>query len=61
MICKPYGNYEGNIYNKYTKDYDKGVKACPYKERTEETGSTKHSGKRMNKMAIVSSYLSIIT
>ena len=22
MIRKPYGNYEGNIYNKYPKDYD---------------------------------------
>ena len=32
MIRKPYGNYEGNIYNKYPKDYDKGVKACPHKK-----------------------------
>ena len=32
MTCKPYGNYEGNIYNKYTKVYDKGVKACLHKK-----------------------------
>ena len=38
MTCKPYGNYEGNIYNKYTKVYDKGVKACPHKKHLREEG-----------------------
>lgn len=67
-----HSNHKENIYKRYTKDNEKGIKACTYKKRK----STKHKRRQqekkkrdkiamgqienMNKLSIASPSLSVI-